>query len=367
MSGLQPDQIEVSLFGPGYGECCLIHIGSGKWIVIDSYVDPSTREPVALRYLRQLGFDPKLAVVLIVATHWHDDHVRGISKLLEECPNASFALSMAMASKEFIAMAKSRKKIRLTKVSSGVDEIDKVFTDLRTSGRTAIRASADRPILNVQGTELGHGYQSVVTALSPSDKQIEVFFSDLVELMPDVSESESRCVARSPNHLAVAIWMKIGPLDLLFGADLEETNDPETGWSVVVNSAQRPAGRACIFKIPHHGSKNGHSDAVWEKMLTLGPIAILTPYSKGNLSLPRTEDVERIVKLAGDAFSTSHQKKQRSSTKRDPMVDRTLKEGGLTITAAEPPLGQIRIRNGGPNDFSNWTVALNGPASSLKS
>jgi hypothetical protein len=66
-------------------------------------------------------------------------------------------------------------------------------------------------------------------------------------------------------------------------------------------------------------------------------------------------------------FYVPPKKRQRSSTKRDPMVDRTLKEGGLTITAAEPPLGQIRIRNGGSNDFSNWTVALNGPASSLKS
>jgi hypothetical protein len=367
MTVLQPDQVEISLFGPGYGECCLIHVGSGKWIVIDSCVDPSTRVPIALQYLRQLGFDPHLAVVLVIATHWHDDHVRGISKLLEECPNAKFVLSMAMASKEFIAMAKSRKKIRFTRVSSGVDEIDKVFADLRTSGRTAIRASADRPIHNVQGSELAHGYQSVTTALSPSDKQIEVFFSDLAELMPDVTESESRCMARSPNHLAVAIWMKIGPVDLLFGADLEETTDPETGWSVVVNSSQRPPGRASIFKIPHHGSKNGHRDDVWEKLLTPSPIAILTPYNKGNLSLPRAEDVERIVTFAGQAFSTSHLKKQKSSTKREAMVDRTLKEGGLTITAAEPPLGQIRLRNGGSSDFSNWTTELNGPAFSLKS
>jgi hypothetical protein len=35
MSRPADDQIEVSLFGPGYGECCLIHIGNGKWIVVE--------------------------------------------------------------------------------------------------------------------------------------------------------------------------------------------------------------------------------------------------------------------------------------------------------------------------------------------
>jgi beta-lactamase superfamily II metal-dependent hydrolase len=365
MTAPSADQIEVSLFGPGYGECCLIHIGSGKWIIIDSCIDAATRDPVALQYLRRLGYDPATAVVLVIATHWHDDHVRGISKVLEQCSDAEFVLSMAMASQEFIAMAKSRKNIRLTRVSSGVDEIDKVFSDLRSSGRTATRATADRPLLVVQEAELAHGFKSTTTALSPSDKQIEIFFSDLAELMPDITETETRCVARGPNHLAVAIWINVGPVDLLLGADLEETTDPKTGWSVIVNSPTRPQGRATLFKVPHHGSKNGHSDEVWERMLEPKPIAILTPYNKGNLSLPRAEDVSRIVGLAGQAFSTSHLKKPKSATRRENMVDRTLKDNGVLITAAEPPLGQIRLRNGGLSAFCDWKVDLEGPAVAL--
>jgi beta-lactamase superfamily II metal-dependent hydrolase len=360
-----PDQIEISLFGPGYGECCLIHIGSGKWIVIDSCIDPTTKNPMALQYLQQRGFDPSIAVVQIIATHWHDDHVRGISTLLEKCPSADFVLSMAMASKEFITMARSRKQIRLTNVSSGVDEIDKVFYDLHKTGRTATRATADRPVLTLSAADLAHGFPCVTTTLSPSDKQIEISLSDIAELMPDITESEARCVTRGPNNLAVAAWIKIGPIDLLFGADLEETPDPQTGWSVIVNSTNRPAGRACIFKIPHHGSSNGHSDDVWQKLLLANPFAILTPYSKGNQFLPQSGDIDRITNLTNQAYSTSGVKKQRSQTRRLPMVDRTLKEGGITITAAEPPLGHIRLRNGGSQSFSNWTIDLYGPAHSL--
>ena len=31
----QPDQVEISIFGPGYGECILIHCGNDEWIISD--------------------------------------------------------------------------------------------------------------------------------------------------------------------------------------------------------------------------------------------------------------------------------------------------------------------------------------------
>ena len=32
-------EIEVSLFGPGYGECVLVHLGEGQWMIVDSCVE----------------------------------------------------------------------------------------------------------------------------------------------------------------------------------------------------------------------------------------------------------------------------------------------------------------------------------------
>ena len=69
----QADQIEISLFGPGFGECCLIHLGSGQWVVIDSCLHSDTGEPAALYYLRQISVEPADTIRLIIATHWHDD------------------------------------------------------------------------------------------------------------------------------------------------------------------------------------------------------------------------------------------------------------------------------------------------------
>src|SRR5260370_27238866 len=71
---LKPAELEVSLFGPGVGECVVVHLGLGEWLVVDSCVDPVSRKPVALNYLSELHVDVGKAVKQVVAKHWHDDH-----------------------------------------------------------------------------------------------------------------------------------------------------------------------------------------------------------------------------------------------------------------------------------------------------
>ena len=75
------DEIEVSLFGPGYGECVLIHLGLGEWLVVDSCVNQYAGGTPALDYLQTIGVDIAHAVVIVTASHWHDDHIRGLSAL----------------------------------------------------------------------------------------------------------------------------------------------------------------------------------------------------------------------------------------------------------------------------------------------
>ena len=72
-----PNDFERTLLGPGYGECAIIHYGHGEWIIVDSCVDEAGH-PAALNYLRQIGVDAGRSVRMIVVTHWHDDHIRGI-------------------------------------------------------------------------------------------------------------------------------------------------------------------------------------------------------------------------------------------------------------------------------------------------
>ena len=73
------DEFELTLLGPGYGESIVMHVGEGAWVLVDSC--GRANAPAALEYLGTLGVDPAEAVKLIVASHWHDDHVRGIEQM----------------------------------------------------------------------------------------------------------------------------------------------------------------------------------------------------------------------------------------------------------------------------------------------
>ena len=86
------DEIEVTLFGPGYGEAIAVHLGDGSWLLVDSCIDPDSKTPASETYLDQIGVNAS-HVRAIVASHWHDDHVRGISRLAARYPAADFVLS----------------------------------------------------------------------------------------------------------------------------------------------------------------------------------------------------------------------------------------------------------------------------------
>ena len=60
---------------------------------------------MALWYFDGRGVDPARAVRLIVASHWHDDHIRGLGELVSRCPEADFGCANALGSREFMSVA----------------------------------------------------------------------------------------------------------------------------------------------------------------------------------------------------------------------------------------------------------------------
>ena len=87
LTGPRPDEIEVSLLGPGYGESVVVHLGDGEWMVVDSCTGRDG-EPAALKYLDRIGVDPGSAVRMIVATHsagLGDSRSSGVPKYWLRC------------------------------------------------------------------------------------------------------------------------------------------------------------------------------------------------------------------------------------------------------------------------------------------
>ncbi len=71
------------MFGPGRGECIVVGLPNGPWLVFDSFLvkTKSGRRPVASEYLDALHVTD---VAGLFITHWHDDHTQGAAELLRK-------------------------------------------------------------------------------------------------------------------------------------------------------------------------------------------------------------------------------------------------------------------------------------------
>ena len=143
------NEIEISVFGPGFGECIIIHAGFNEWIVIDSCIDSVSGRPAALVHLESRGLDPATVVKFILCTHWHDDHVGGLSDLVHACESARFACSSALTRREFLEVVQAFNKRPLIATTSGLTEISKVLSILRARGQVPKYAIADRSLLRL--------------------------------------------------------------------------------------------------------------------------------------------------------------------------------------------------------------------------
>jgi glyoxylase-like metal-dependent hydrolase (beta-lactamase superfamily II) len=99
-----PSELELSVFGPGKGECLVVHLGSGEWMIVDSCLNEQGTKPIALEYLESLGVDASKQVKLVLVTHWHDDHIRGVGDIVREASAARFACSAAVKTPAFFSL-----------------------------------------------------------------------------------------------------------------------------------------------------------------------------------------------------------------------------------------------------------------------
>jgi beta-lactamase superfamily II metal-dependent hydrolase len=357
------DQIELTLFGPGYGECVVVHLGENRWIVIDSCLNTKTGKPAVLDYFNAIGISPQEVVKLIVISHWHDDHVRGLSDIVSTCTEASVCCSSALTQSEFLSHVLNYHDIMTKTTSSGVSEIMQTIQIL--GSRSPIkRALANRIVLTLPAE--GTADSCTVTTLSPSDKEYDNFLRGIAALFPSNKKAKIRTPSLSPNDAAVAIWIEAGDVRMLLGADLEEKGEPSSGWSAIVQSAERPQGRASVFKIPHHGSITGHHDNVWSDMMIKSPIAVLSPFYHAGKRLPTDKDVARIVALAPESYITTRYSAPKSKISRAASVERTIRETVGKMRAVQPPMGWVSLRNGGKSNPDFWTVELSAVGSRLK-
>ena len=252
------DEVEVTLLGPGYGESIVVHVGDGGWIIVDSCIDDSGN-PQALDYLLSMGIDPAEAVELVVATHWHDDHIRGMNELVDACRKADFCCAGAFRHQEFLAAVHTLGGRGSFAGGSGVGELQRVFATLVEQGRIPNFVRADVRIRTTRTCE--------IWSLSPHNSEFMRFLKAIAPLFPKEGDTKTRIPDVSPNNVAVVLWIRVGEIVILLGADLEAN-----GWVKIVGSRGRPQMRGTAFKVPHHGGASAHEPSVWRAMLEDDPL-----------------------------------------------------------------------------------------------
>jgi hypothetical protein len=357
----QEDEIEVSIFGPGYGESIALHIGAGSWILIDSCIEPNLKIPAFLHYCSKIKIDPKECVRAIVATHWHDDHIRGLSEVLAECPNADFICSDALNCREFLVLA-SRYGTR-PEMSRGLNEFNKILGILGKLGKPPIWAISNRCLFKAkddQGNSIAEFH-----ALSPSDESVRLSRVEIASLIPEVRAQKRDIIPTLPNHMATVIWAMIKAQNILLGSDLQNHVSNLIGWNAILKSDARPNGIASIFKSSHHGSYNGDNPGIWEQLLAPNPLVMLTPFNCGKVILPSKTDIKRISERTDSAYITAKPIPKR--LKRERVVEEFVKGATKDIKIVNSSFGQIRLRRNEPISETTWKIELFGSAMPISS
>lgn len=351
VSGPPPalNEFEVSLFGPSYGEALAIHVGGGRWILIDSCLHPNG-QPVSAVYLQSLGVQPS-QVVALVASHWHDDHVAGLAQLAVQYPSAELFVPNYFSMDEGAAYVAAYSGAQAPQ-ARGTREL-----------YGAIRQS--NPIPTGQRVQIFQGGEApgqvVAIAFSPVPAAWGQAMAALIGALPTSGEQIKHAVLPKTNIASIVVHIEFGDDAVLLGSDLE--THQSLGWQAVVASGFCNARRkASLYKVAHHGSKTADLPQIWTDLLVAKPVAAVTPYVNGATRLPDGVDIARIKAAAGALHCTSIGSLKAKMPHQSELL---LKGIGKNLKVLNRPMGHWQFRKQVGSATNVWAAAAAGAAVTL--
>jgi hypothetical protein len=355
------DVVELTVFGLGFGEAAVVHVGGGHWMIVDSCRRGNVNVP--LKYLESLQVDLR-SVRAIVATHWDMDHVDGLAEQVEKCPNAWLFTPGALAVPEVMqhvvlgAPKPDDPPRRFRKATQEYGAALLAVARRKQTGGAGWRPAAELQSL-LRCRDIDGVGDVMVEALSPSGVVIYEAVAQVAGLIELLLSEENRgrvnlSKGLHPNDLSIALWVRAGDRQMLLGADLEHQNNaPGRGWRAIVELGDQrdcgPDGQAEAVKIPHHGSQDADYPGMWTELVSPHPVAIVAPWINGGHFLPSSHDLERLLERCGRIWVASR-------LPNLPGVEQP----------ARPPIdlgatGYVRARSPA-RGMAEWTVTAGGTA-----
>jgi beta-lactamase superfamily II metal-dependent hydrolase len=342
------NEVEITVIGTGggYGESIVVKTGISSWIIIDSCINPSTKEPLATQYLQNIGVDLN-DVKLVICTHWHNDHIRGISKVLQQCENAEFCFSDVHDLQKFLYLCElDHTKTEKGSISS-TNEFAKCLQIVSSRNQYTLSANFNT-IVFCEKNQMDF----VLYALSPSPKTVNDFKHEISQLITDFGESNIAMPNNSPNDKSVALLLTFGDHSVLLGADLEQGNCENTGWRHILRKCNLVGNnKANLYKIPHHGSHNGYLGEIFEVLVNNDSILKMTPFNKSGL--PRDEMINLYKTHSNTIYSTSPPTSLNRAKRREMTLEKFI-ERTAKVSEIKFNYGIVRSRIDYTLDYAKW-------------
>ncbi|MDX2306346.1 MAG: MBL fold metallo-hydrolase [Microscillaceae bacterium] len=354
-----PNIAEINLIGTGggYGESLIIHVGNNEWIIVDSCYNPDTKKSLPLELLVKKEVELN-SVKLIVCTHWHDDHIRGISEILEKCEQAIFSFARANDLKKFLQFVSlDYEKLNKIGSNSSTKEFNKCLEILKTRTLPAKLSEKDKLLYSTKYNDLFIEIHS----LSPSDYSSQLFDVEISSLITEFGQPNQKMVIQSPNDRSVVLLLKLGYHNILLGADLEVCSDSNRGWLDITRNSEvvKISEKSRYFKIPHHGSQNGFHQEIWDNLVEILPISTITPWNKKK-KLPPNEMVERYKKMSKELYITTPTDVSKKPKKRTNRVTKIIKQFNSSVQEIKYRYGLISCTIDISDKNSIWKTTLEG-------
>ncbi|HSN98456.1 MAG TPA: MBL fold metallo-hydrolase [Candidatus Nanopelagicales bacterium] len=250
---LAPDTLYVFVFGPVYGESVVLRIPPEHWVVIDGCSSSSFSS-----YPAELLKHFRAHADVVVLTHPHLDHAKGLDVVLEDWKGAKIGCCEPAVEKVDELHANLQRSLNGSKMKKVLSRIQSIWEE-RPSTRWPLRRGVRH--------EVGGGSLEILHPLNASWRKSSV------------------------NALSSPILLKWEQVCLLFGSDLEQP-----GWEEI-SALRIPLARHHLLKVPHHASANGRHDAVARRdgSWSSSRLWIATPMNRGE-KVPRFEDGEGLAR-----------------------------------------------------------------------
>lgn len=315
------NELEITLLGAGSnaGESIVVHLSSNQWMVIDSC--KSEGEVLPLYYLKHKEVNLQ-NVVYVICTHWHKDHVRGLSEVIKECPNAKLILPAFFNGNKYVFRAMVQGSV--SKQSVVASELHKCWQIIDERTGPLKEAAYLGPRDEIKTVEKD-GIKVVVRSFSPSDHMKRVY--DVLLAKSTFEEMANADYEANMCSSVIDITTDNAQLSVLLGADLEanrtDKNDIscrgkcnscfEMGWCNIIVESEifKERTKYNYIKTAHHSSVNGYCPELMDTKIDKENTIITTTAFENNadVRLPQVAMLQQYRSKVDNFFITaSHPK-----------------------------------------------------------